>query len=288
MSTARPPSRRRALLAGAAGLASACLPAGAYGILRNRYGITADIYIPKVNTVTQIPLDVTRFEEAPFCQLRPDGMLGVLERGLYRVLLSLDWKAQAGTDIDLRMYGIRRKLASDPGGPLLSDERLASYDVPGADSPVAARYSGTWAPPVVPLGGVVFVDVTVATPGQSVVPGDVAQAALAAAVPSRIGTEAALALQVRAQVIARNTVRVMLSNSQVAGGIQVPEGTLNVLAQSTTGSRGDSEDAWNVVDTPMTELFPGDRLYIAAKNLGVNNDYVQATPATFMQVERFG
>ena len=40
MRTALPSPRRRALLAGAAALASAWLPAGAYGISRNRYGIT--------------------------------------------------------------------------------------------------------------------------------------------------------------------------------------------------------------------------------------------------------
>ncbi|WP_374672905.1 hypothetical protein [Ideonella sp.] len=297
--TSLPRLRRRALLAGsAAALAAGWLPSGAaarrltgtaYAIPRNRYSLSRDFFIPKLNFVTLIPMDVVRFEEAAFSSLLPDGMVRIEQTGLYRVLTCLDWKAQEGTDIDLRMFTIRRKTASDTGGPLGSDERLAAYDASGSDSPVTARYSGSWAPPSVPARGYVYTDVTVATPGQHVEVGDVAQAALAAAAPDRIGTDAALALQVRAQVIARDTVRVVLHNTRAKGAIQVPEGALKVMAQSTTAYRGDSEDAWNVLGTPLTELFAGERLYVAAKNMGVTNDYVQAsTTTTFLQLEKFG
>lgn len=296
--TPLPRLRRRALLAGsAAALAAACLPAAqarrltatAYAIPRNRYSLSRDFFIPKPNVVTLVPMDIVRFEEAAFSRLLPDGMVRIEQTGLYRVLTCLDWKAQDGTDIDLRMFTIRRKTANDTGGPLGSDERLAAYDAPGSDSPVTARYSGSWAPPSVPARGYAYTDVTVATPSQHIEVGDVAQAALTSATPDRIGTEAALALVVRAQVIARNTVRVVLHNTRAKGAIQVPEGTLNVLAQSTTAYRGDSEDAWNVLGTPLTELFAGERLYVAAKNMGVANDYIQtSTTTTFLQLEKFG
>ncbi|MFZ5550565.1 MAG: hypothetical protein ACOZJX_17850 [Pseudomonadota bacterium] len=256
-------------------------------ITRSKYGLQADFYIPKANVVTQIPLDVVRFQEGGDASLLADGMVGINTPGLYRICLGLDWKAQAATDIDTRMYGIRRKTASDTGPPSLLDERLASVDVPGSDPPRLGRYEGAWAPPVVPLGGHVYTEVTVG-PNNVNSLGDFALASLSTATDDKIGIDAAVALQLQARVIAKNRVRVILSNPSIAGGIAIPPGTLKVLALSATATRGGSEDAWNVLMTPLTRLAAGERIYIAAKNLGVANDYVQASVnSTFLQLERY-
>lgn len=256
-------------------------------ITRSKYGLQVDVYLPKANVVTQIPLDVVRFEEGGDASLLADGMVGINTPGLYRICLGLDWKAQAGTDIDTRMYGIRRKTASDTGPPSLLDERLASVDVAGSDPPRLGRYEGSWAPPVVPLGGFVYTEVTVG-PNNVTALGDFAVASLSTTTDDKLGIEASIALQIQARVIAKNRVRVILSNPSIAGGIAIPPGTLKVLAMSAATTRGGSEDAWNVLMTPLTRLEAGERIYIAAKNLGVSNDYVQASVnSTFLQLERY-
>lgn len=255
-------------------------------ITRSKYGLQADFYLPKANVVTQIPLDITRFEEGGDTSLLTDGMVAIHNPGLYRVCLGLDWKAQAATDIDTRMYGIRRKIASDTGPPSLLDERLASVDVPGSDPPRLGRYEGEWAPPVVPYGGQVHTEVTVG-PNNVIALGDFAMASLSSATDDLLGVEAAVALQIQARVIGKHRVRVILGNPSIAGGIAIPPGTLRVLAMSARTTRGGSEDAWNVLMTPLTRLAAGERIYIAAKNLGVANDYVQASVnSTFLQLER--
>lgn len=293
------PMPRRALLAGllaaAAGPALAKLPTGypnrraltptAYPFTRNRYALAQDFVIPQAATVTQVPLNLVRYEEGAWATLQPDGMVRIEQQGLYRVLLGLDWKAQEQRDVDTRMYGIRRKPAGDVTAPNLQDERLASFDHPGSDSPAAARFTGTWAPGTLPAGGRAYVDVQVSPNVGAIVPGDVASASFSSVL--EMGLEATLDLDVQAKVVATDTVRVVLRN-QGAAALTLPAGTLRVLAQSTTKFRGESEDAWNVLVTGLEELFPGDRLYVAAKNQGFAGDYIQASKrSTFLQLERY-
>jgi hypothetical protein len=104
--------------------------------------MAAETYLPKVNVVTVLPFDVVRFEESADISLTADGMMRVNVDGLYYIHLGLDWKGQAQTDIDTRMYGIRRKAAGDTTPPHLKDERLASFDHPGSESGSPTRASG--------------------------------------------------------------------------------------------------------------------------------------------------
>ncbi|HJV70270.1 hypothetical protein [Ideonella sp.] len=256
-------------------------------ITRSKYGMAADTYLPKVNVVTVLPFDVVRFEESADISLTADGMMQVNVDGLYYIHLGLDWKGQAQTDIDTRMYGIRRKAAGDPTPPNLKDERLASFDHPGSESPQIARYQGEWSPGVVPYRGTVATDVVVA-PSNIVRIGDLAQASLSSVTDKNLGVARNTALQIQARIVAADTVRVVFYNPTINAGIAIPTGTLNVLAQSATLHRGDSSDAWNVLSTPLTQLNAGDKIYIVGKNQGVANDYVQASPySTFVQFERF-
>lgn len=288
-------SRRSAMLA-AFGLAAA-LPAfaaktprsgeaiGNYAIKRNKYALASDFTIPRAATVTMIPFNLVRFEEDSFCRLLPNGMVEVLQTGLYRVCLGLDWKAQEQRDTDTRLYGIRRKVVGDDSAPTLSDERLASFDHPGSDSPAAGRFVGTWQPPELAPGGATYVDVTVNGNGQ-IKPGDVASASLgslASAAP-----EVQAFVSVRAVVIAQDRVRVLVTNTGAAP-VTLANGSLNVLAQSTTDFRGESEDAWNVLSTPLVELVAGEKVYVIGKNQGYAGDYIQASNySTFLQIEKFG
>lgn len=285
---------RRAAIAASLGTSLASFAAvgrvipAPYAIKRNKYALSKEFYIPRANVVTQIPFDLVRFEEGAFCNLLANGMVQVNETGLYRVCLGLDWKAQEGTDVDTRMYGIRRKVAGDTGPPALTDERLASFDHPGSDSPRAARFIGTWQPPEVPAQGRVFVDVQVLPATGVVGLRDIAHAAFDSTNQEVVGLPTSLALEVRAQVVARDTVRVIVENRS-SGPVLLPAGTLTVLAQSTTLCRGESEDAWNILNTPLVELFAGERVYVIGKNQGIANDYIQPSKySTMLQLEKFG
>lgn len=252
----------------------------AYLITRHRFGINNDWAVPHTKAVEQMPLTRVFAQDNQDLTLRPDGMVQVNTQGLYRVVLGMDWKAQAGLDIDRRMIGVRRKLAGSDPAPSLQDIRLGSDDTPASDTPRVARWSGACA---VNLGAVMSttsVDVTVtdrAGHAAGMVPGDVVSAA-------HTGLGAGVIVQ--GVVIAPDVVRVSFTNlTQYMGVVQ---GTLNVLAQSATLNRGESNDAWKVLNCPLEELMPGDALYVCARVL-VEGDYVQATDrTTFLQVERFG
>lgn len=258
-------------------------------VSRDKFGLSKEFYIPKVNTVTQIPFDIVRFQEKSNVSLTADGMFLVNVPGLYYVQLGLDWKDQENTDRNTRMYGLRRKAVGDTTPPNLQDERLASFNHPGSDAPRVARYTGTWSPGTVALGGYASLEVTVA-PSNTAKIGDLAQASLTSLTDQNLGVAANTAIQLQARVVAANRVRVTLYNPSVAAGITVPAGgTLNVVAMSSTLKMGESADAWNVLNTPMTWLNAGDKVYVIGKNIGVANDYVQpSVGSTFVQFEYFG
>lgn len=277
---------RRFLLGGAAVALGAGAPMSAVAALalptRSRFSIATDFVLPKAETVTLLPMTVTNFQEAPDVMLRADGRLQVQIPGLYRITLACDWVAQAGHDIDRRMIGIRRA----PGHLPNQDDRLASVDIPGSDPPTMARYQGEWTPGTVPLGGIVTTEVTVAPAGVARV-GDHALASLSRLKDSIVGAEAVNGLVVQARVVAPDRVRVILYNPIVAAGINIPVGALNVIAMNAVDTRGESNDAWQVLHTATEELAAGQTIFAVLRSR-VKGDYVQATQSTFMQIERLG
>jgi hypothetical protein len=277
---------RRLLLGGAAASLAAGAPikAAAAAALpsRSRFSIASDFVLPRAETVTLLPLTVTNFQEAPDVVLRADGKLQVQIPGLYRVTLACDWVAQAGMDMDRRMIGIRRA----PGHLPNQDDRLASVDIPGSDPPAMARYQGEWTPGTVPLGGIVTTEITVSPAGVARV-GDLALASHSRIKDSIIGADAVNGLMVQARVVAPDRVRVILHNPMVAAGITIPVGALNVIAMSAVDTRGESNDAWQVLHTATEELAAGQTIFAVLRSR-VKGDYVQATQSTFMQIERVG
>lgn len=287
-------SRRLALsalftLTGASTLAAPPPPAPArnratYGITRSRFGLAADFVIPKAKTVTLLPLASAVMQEAPAeMTLLANGMVQINATGLYRVLLGVDWKAQAGFDIDRRMIGVRRKSAGDLTAPSLSDQRLGSIDTPGADVPRVGRNAISTTVNVAP-GQSAFMVVPVYAPdggAAGMVPGDHVQVSF-----TNAGVVGVFGVYLAGYVTAPDVVTVSIHNAGPNTVANV-SGTLNVLAQSQTLSRGESNDAWNVLNCPLEELHAGDRIYAVARVL-VDGDYIQATNTTFLQIERFG
>jgi len=290
--------RRRLLGTGGAALALSTVAASAqaargqaaaYSVTRARFTLAADAVLPKSNVVYVLPLAVTALQDSADVTLQADNTLLINTTGLYRVCLSVDWPGQHGVDMDLRMYGIMRKKAPKVLGRLTKvtgkDDRLAEVDVPGSDPPQMGRYQGSWSPGVVPLGGFVTTLVTVA-PGAIVNVGDVALASHTGISDATLGVAGSTALIVQAKVVAADTVRVSLYNPSIAAGISIPPGTLQVMAMSAVNTRGESADAWTVLQTSTEELLVGETVYAYFKSK-VTGDYVQATDQTFLQIERW-
>jgi hypothetical protein len=279
---------RRLMLAGGGG-ALLALPAMAAGagvrgtsiIPRARFTISKDFVLPKSETVTQLPLSVTTMQESNDVTLQADGRVLINTPGQYRVILGVDWVAQNDTDVDRRMIGIRRWPGSLPN----QDDRLASVDIPGSNPPFMARYQGEWTPGVVPFGGIVSTEITVA-PAGTVKVGDMAIVGHTRIKDQSIGAEAVNGLVLQGRVVAPDKVRVTLYNPYVTAGVNVPTGTLNVIAMSATETRGESNDGWQVLHTATEDLAAGQMVYAVVRSR-MTGDYVQATRTTFLQIERF-
>lgn len=244
---------------------------GVYGITRHRFGINQDWLVPHVKVVETMPFNRTFFQDNADFTLQGDGKIRCNTQGLYRVLLGLDWKAQAGLDIDRRMIGVRLNT------PTAQDVRLGSIDTPAADAPRVYRYSDARNANFfsVAPGGYVSLPIVV----ENAQPGDHVSVSHTGLSDPR-GTFTGV-------VVEPNTVRVTLTNSGTEA-LSTNGGTLTVLVVSHTLNRGESNDAWNVLNCPLEELFPGDVLYACVRTI-VPGDYIQATDrTTFMQIERFG
>ncbi|WP_374675548.1 hypothetical protein [Ideonella sp.] len=281
-----------------AGLAGALLGAGAAPVLaahpqarvgapvaRGRFGLTADFQLPRPAHLHVVPFDRTLYSEGADWALQPDGMLRIQTTGLYRVALCLDWVAQQGTDVDLRLYGIRRKVVGGPPGASQKDDRLASVSVPGSDAPRLARFRGSWTPGRVPAGATVALEVAVA-PAGTVSVGDAVVASHTALQDAIVGQAAADVLSVRGRVVAPDRVRVVLHNTGLQADVDVPAGELRVMAINMTHSSGDSADAWHVVHTPLEALNAGELVYAMARNRSIAGDMVQASATSFLHIER--
>jgi len=278
---------RRLLLASGSGALMA-LPTSSHARVRSaslipraRFTIAQDFVLPKAETVTVLPLATTLMQESADVTLQADGRVLINNSGQYRVILGCDWVAQNDTDIDRRMIGIRRWPGSLPN----QDDRLASVDIPGSNPPFMARYQGEWTPGLVPQGGVVSTEVTV-SPAGVVKVGDMAIVGHTRMKDQSIGAEAVNALILQASVTAPDKVRVTLYNPTMVGGVNVPSGTLNIIAMNATETRGESNDGWQVLHTATEDLAAGQIVYAVVRSR-MQGDYVQATKTTFLQFERF-
>jgi hypothetical protein len=308
-----PPSslRRRALVAGMlAPLALPTLvragkpndshwhPGGIGNVVRSRYTVSRNTYLPEDNVVYLLPIDKMLYDEGTGVTFK-DQQLTITQEGLYRIYLVIDWPGQAHGSHpvvakDLRYDGIRRIPVGQSlqwQGPdkltVVAEkfDKLAVTDIPGSDPPQYARSpeGSTWAPGTVPANGYVYTDVVLDTPG-IVAPGDAATAGLSSITDS-LGVGVELALQLEARVIAADKARVILRNMS-STPIAVPSGSLNVLAGSLTNSRGQSADAWVTCETPAEYLLAGETI-IGVWKSRMKGDYLQQSNMTFLQVERW-
>lgn len=306
-------SRRRllgtggaALALGATGAAEAAVPTTPkFSITRSRYGTAAEAHpaFTAAGEVFLLPFSMTQFSDSNSdTQLSTanNNTVTIVNPGLYRVSLCVDWPGQQGTDNTLRTYGIRRRKAGMPPitgtpGQLIevddTDQHLATQDCTGSSAPQTVRYPqpGTaafrWTPGVIPLGHRVTIDVKMPVAG-IVGPGDVALASLSSISDGALGVAATTALILDAKVIAADTVRVSLFNPVIAAGVNVPAGNLNVVAMSAQNRAGESADGWTVLSTTMEQFFRGDVIY-AVFSSHTPGDYMQTSTQLFLQFDKW-
>ena len=294
---------RRALLrrGGAAlALAAASGPAAAAApqllVRRARFGIPADTALPQADVAYVLPFSTVVFQEGKDCTLLPDNTVRIENAGLYRVCLGCDWPGQYGVDVDLRTYGTRlvpagraRRFAAVPGEltPIPDDDtKLATIDMPGSDPPQTVRWQGTWTPGPIAKGAVAWVDVTLPTTN-IVTLGDLAFAGLDSISDATLGAEAVAALIVSAKPLSADKVRVSIYNPSIAGGVNVPAGQLRVVAMSAVNTRGESADAWTVLQSTTQSFAAGDVVYAMFRSR-TQGDFLQTSLSSFLQVERWG
>jgi hypothetical protein len=276
---------------------------GVGGLVSARYGLTAQgqvdglgtINLPAVDTVCVLPLTTVLFDESSGADfVLENQMIRILQRGKYRITVSVDWPAQHGVDTGLREYGVQRLKATDalamaslPALTMIKPDkfdRLAWYDVPASEVPTVARSAKglMWNPGTLAAGASVALDVPV-TPAGVVQAGDAAQVGLSSLTSALLGPAADL-MTLQARVEAADRVRVVLRNASTAA-VRVPAGKLNVLAGSLTQSTGNSADAWLTVQTPDELLYEGERVFGMFKSQTAG-DFIQVSNMSFLQIER--
>jgi hypothetical protein len=277
---------------------------GVDGVTRANYTVTSTngkqgdqgtIVLPAANQVYALPLSVTNFAESGDFTLMPGGTVMVNATGLYRMSVNVDWKGQDDKDIDLRYVGIGRipvgatlKGRMDHGLLNINAsryDRLAVVDLPAADSPLHVRAAKTWAPGTLQPGQSASTTLTLPQPGL-IVPGDVVEASLTTLSDAALGAQANAGLDVAARVVDADTVLVTIENRRGVAAVPIGQGTLNVLASSTTLVRGESADAWNVVNTRTELLYAGEQVFGIWKSK-TPGDYLQTTLQTYLQIERW-
>src|SRR5262249_50867752 len=153
------------------------------------------------------------------------------------------------------------------------------------DSPTHVRGSWTWTPGTLAPGQVATTTLTLPQTGLIGV-GDLVSVAHTSLNDATIGVDANTALDIEARVVGPDQVRLFGENRRGTQPVTVPGGTLNLLASSATTTRGESEDAWTVLQTPTVLLYAGEQIFGLWRS-DTANDYIQTTTQTYLQIERW-
>ncbi len=286
------------------------VPGGSGGIQRGQFGYTptgsnggyGTIGLPSAGVLYMIPLTVQVFHESAGAryQLRGDGLITVLNDGLYDLTANLDWPAQArgsgqdGFDVNLRAFFVQRipvgvappvytpgKVTPIPADSQLYDTLAAVY-MPGSSVPNAVRTSVQWSPGTIAAGAMATTEVML--PAGSFVPtiGDLVLVSHASLADSVLGAANA-GLAISARIVAPRVARVMIENRYAASAVTIPAGTMNLVAESAVSTAGNSVDAWSWLGSGSVELLANERLMVAVCSQSPG-DFLQIDASSFLRV----
>jgi hypothetical protein len=285
-------------------------PGGSGGIQRGQFSFAptgrnggyGTIALPVAGVLYMIPLTVQVFDESGGARygMPGDGLVTIVNDGLYEVTANMDWPAQSrgsgqdGYDVDLRALFVQRVPAGvappvyTPGKvtPIGADpqpyDTLASVFMPGSSVPNSVRATVQWSPGTIAAGAMAHTDV--ALPAGSFTPtiGDLARASHASLADAVLGAANA-GLAISARIVAPRVVRVMIENRYNAAPVTIPAGTMNIVAESATSTAGNSVDAWSWVGSGAVELLAGEKLLVAVRSLSAG-DFLQIDASSFLRI----
>lgn len=281
---------------------------GLDGVVRARFGYTATghadgfgiISIPQPGVAYAVALTTMQFDESDGSRfsMTGDGTVTINRTGVYQLSMNFDWPAQHGVATDLRKMKVYRADATQPppifrqgvptplqansGWPL-----MMAHDEPGSDVPRYARGTVDWAPGDVGAGRVVTLDVQMASPAYTLVPGELVSVSLTTLTDDVIGSRANAGMLLSARAVSTNLVRVFLENRYGAASVTVPQGSWRVLGYSSLAVAGNSFDGWAFTNSPMLQLNAGDKLFVGVR-VGTQGDYLQIDNLSFMQISALG
>jgi hypothetical protein len=152
-------------------------------------------------------------------------------------------------------------------------DAMATHQTPGSSAPHVVRTVVDWRPGSIAAGGMKSLDVTMPVGCFGPAVGDLARASHASLSDQILGA-ANGGLLISARVVAPQVVRVMIENRYNANAVTIPNGAMNVMAESAVTSAGNSADGNMWIGSGPVELFAGEKIFVAARS-HTNGDYLQ-------------
>lgn len=292
------------------GLAEHFVPGGTRGIQRGQFTFTptgrnegyGTIAIPDTLNPFMIPLTQVVFDESDGAkyQLQGDGLVTVMKDDLYELTANMDWPAQSrgsgqdGYDTNLRKLMIKRvpvgvappvytpgHVTRVPSNSKLYDG-LAMHDMPGSSVPNAVRAVFQWAPGTIAPGAMAYVDVVLPVGSFTPTIGDLVRVSHASLTDAMLGA-ANVGLLISARMVASRVARVTIENRYGTGPVNIPDGRMNLLAESAVTSAGNNEDGWSYLGSGPVYLLAGEKLMIVVRSLTAG-DFLQIDNTAFLRI----
>jgi len=286
------------------------IPGGTRGIQRGQFTFTptgnnggyGTIAIPDTLGAFMIPLTKTVFDESGGAkyQMLDDGLVTVVKDDLYELTANLDWPAQArdsgqdGYDTDMRKLLVKR-VPVGVAPPIYTPgevtriptnakqyDFLAMHDMPGSSAPKSVRSTVQWAPGPIAAGGMAYVDVTLPVGSFTPAIGDLVRVSHASLTDAVLGA-ANIGLAISARIVADRIARVVVENRYNVGTVDVPDGSMNLLAESASTSAGNNGDSWSYLGSGPVYLLAGEKVMIAVRSLNPG-DYLQVDNSAFLRI----
>jgi hypothetical protein len=293
----------------AAGRPEYHVPGGARGIQRGQFSYTATdqiegygvIRIPDAKRLFMIPLTTVVFDESGGAKyaMQGDGVLTVLKDDLYEMTTNMDWPAQArgsgqdGYDVDARKLQILRARVGvrppayiegqvTPIGESGQYDRMATHDMPGASVPQAVRTTTQWEPGTVAAGAMAYADVPLPAGSFAPAVGDLVRVSHTSLTDAVLGAQN-IGILISARIVAPGVARVIVENRYGVQAVDIPGGSMNVLAESAVTSAGNNQDAWCYLGSGPVMLLAGDKVFIAVRSSSLG-DFLQIAYSSFLRI----
>jgi hypothetical protein len=285
------------------------VPGGVRGIQRAQFTYTPTDHVDEYGVIRipddrpyMIPLTKSIFDESSGAKyaMTGDGVITILKDDLYNLTMNMDWPAQSrgsgqdGFDVDARKLLILRARAGvkppvytvgqvTPMPDLSRWDRMAAHDTPGASVPKAVRVSVKWEPGTIAAGSMTYVDVPLPSGSFDAAPGDLVRVSHSSLTDAVLGEKKNAGVQISARIVAPRVARVMLENRYNPKAVTIPNGDMNLLAETAVASAGNNHDAWCYLHTGPVMLMAGEKIFVGVRSYS-RDDHLQISNGSFLRI----